>query len=75
MNTGSKRGVAKYDQTDRIITTLLHALPTVVKDHSKLPDNFMTVYRFAGHGDQALFSKLHGLVVQGLPREPIEWRR
>ena len=29
----------------------------------------------AGHGDQGLFSKLHVPVVQGLPREQVEWRR
>ncbi|KAI0210478.1 Trafficking protein particle complex subunit 10 [Lamellibrachia satsuma] len=27
------------------------------------------------HGDQGLFSKLHQSVVQGLPREQVDWRR
>ena len=28
-----------------------------------------------GHGNQVLFSSLHPTVVQGLPKEPAEWRR
>ncbi|XP_064606870.1 trafficking protein particle complex subunit 10-like [Liolophura sinensis] len=27
------------------------------------------------HGDQSLFSVLHPTILQGLPRDPIEWRR
>ncbi|KAK2162700.1 hypothetical protein LSH36_93g03036, partial [Paralvinella palmiformis] len=27
------------------------------------------------HGDQVLFSKLRNFVVQGLPKEPVEWKR
>ena len=32
-------------------------------------------YFIAGHGNQVLFSSLHPTVVQGLPKEPAEWRR
>ncbi|PVD28442.1 hypothetical protein C0Q70_11030 [Pomacea canaliculata] len=35
----------------------------------------MTILVIAGHGNQTLFSSLHQIVVNGLPKEVCEWRR